>query len=118
MKKLVLLLSLLVIGIFLVSCQNVPEGVMDQSTCEGKGGEWLDLGPKQTCNFPTTDAGKICLNSDDCEGDCIVELTSEEEANLINGPIEKEGQCSEKTINLGCFAFVEDGQVSGILCQD
>ncbi|MEK6852565.1 MAG: hypothetical protein AABX59_01670, partial [Nanoarchaeota archaeon] len=81
----------------------------DKESCEAVGGDWGRIGLRldEICNLPTSDAGKKCTDSDQCEGSCIGE--SEDSTS---------GTCTAWTITVGCHAFVEDGKVRGILCVD
>lgn len=81
----------------------------DEEACLKKGGTWgrLGLSLKEECNLPTSDGGKKCTDSSECDGSCIGEregVTS--------------GKCSDRTIVKGCYPFVENGKASGILCAD
>ena len=60
-----------------VSSENLPQ---DKETCETQGGEWdrFGLAIKEKCNLPTSDAGKTCINQNECEGSCLVDLSEEE----------------------------------------
>jgi len=88
--------------------------------CEAKGGWWgsLGLSPVPQCNLPTSDAGKECSDSGECEGACIVELSSDDVARVKGGEIiHAKGRCSAWRIIVGCYAFVEDGVVV-LMCID
>lgn len=96
-----------------------------KESCEAKGGQWGKWGLKPpeapaTCNLPTTDAGKECSGSNECEGACIAELTEEQKdmLNKTDEPVYTKGQCSSVNIVVGCHAYVINGKVEGILCAD
>ena len=81
-------------------------------SCERKGGEWVRGGASgiPACNFRTTDAGKECSDSDDCQGACLLkrELTPEEQKAFrnrkrISDIIPVKGECSSNTFNIGCL---------------
>jgi len=92
----------------------------DRESCEALGGQWgrLGLAPEEECNLPTSDAGKVCSDWDDCEGACIAELSQDDLDNAPEVVVYTEGKCSAWRIIVGCHAFVEDGRVHGILCVD
>ena len=69
-------------------------------------------------NLPTSDAGKECSSSEECEGSCIAELSGEDWEKAIEGAVYIKGNCTSRRIIVGCQAFVEDGKVNGILCID
>jgi len=88
--------------------------------CATKGGRWgrVGLNPIPQCNLPTSDAGKECSGSGECEGACIVELSSDDMARAKGGEIiHAKGRCSAWRIIVGCYAFVEDGIVV-LICID
>lgn len=84
----------------------IPE---NKEGCEAKSGKWGKIGfdSKKQCNLPTSDGGKECLNSKECEGNCIAE-----------SPKDKNGKCTFWKITVGCFYPVEKGIVKDILCTD
>jgi len=86
----------------------------DKESCEAKGGLWgpIGLSPEERCNLPTSDAGKECSDSDECEGYCVAELLPEEWSK--SGV---KGQCTAWRIVVGCITLVEDGKAKGI-CID
>jgi hypothetical protein len=95
----------------------------DKKTCENAGGIWWKLGPQgeYVCNMPTSDAGKKCLDSDECEGSCIPELSEDEINKLLENVevIQAKGKCTAwKIDSSGCHYFVENGEVGPRLCID
>lgn len=60
-------------------CELTPSdcefGGMRRSACLAKGGAWggcaQGRGRLPGCNFPTSDGGKECVDSADCEGVCV-----------------------------------------------
>jgi len=95
---------------------------VSQETCLKIKGKWGQFGlfPQEQCNIPSKDKGKICRNNDDCEGDCIADLTKEQFKRVVEQHVvlKVNGQCSGWTLNYGCQAFVENGTVNSILCID
>ncbi|WP_369934111.1 hypothetical protein [Xanthomonas tesorieronis] len=84
-----------------------------QSDCEAAGQFWtqqgLPGGPK-SCAVKTTDAFKICTDSRQCQGSCLVANDLPEGAQAI-------GSCSEWVANFGCHKFIDGGRVR-MMCAD
>lgn len=55
------------------------------------------------CNFLTTDAGKICVTSEQCEGYCLLDKER-------SGWFKKVGQCSTEQKLIGCHDYLQDGK--------
>lgn len=92
----------------------------DQENCVAKNGIWKKIGinPKEECNLPTTDGGKICDGSHQCEGVCLAELSKEEIQKGMRGRLFKtDGKCSSWIKNFGCRAYVYRGWAS-VVCRD
>jgi hypothetical protein len=92
----------------------------DQANCEAKGGTWKKIGlsPREECNLPTTDAGKVCDGSHQCEGICIAELSRDDLRKGMSGKMFKtNGKCSAWIKNVGCQAYVYRGWAS-VVCVD
>jgi hypothetical protein len=93
--------------------------------CRNKGGRWDILGfSGPGCNLPTTDAGQVCRDSEECEGVCFTDqegIMKETEAGLfpdseaiqvLNAQEEEiVGFCSEWKFNYGLLILVENGEV-------
>lgn len=98
---------------------NIPQGKV---TCEAQKGEWsrFGLAPKEQCNLPTSDAGKTCLNQNECEGACVAELSQDDQNRITKQKetVEISGRCASWLNTGGCNAYVKDGKVSEILCID
>jgi hypothetical protein len=76
-----------------------PSVPQSRAECEAAGGTWDDvqgLGHVLGCNPRTTDAGKVCTDSDQCEGAC------------------QRGKCSGSRFVRGC-GILRHGQT---LCID
>ena len=92
----------------------------DQESCEAKGGVWKKIGisPKEECNLPTTDSGKICDGSHQCEGVCLADLSKDDLQAGMRGKIFKtNGKCSAWIKNFGCRAYVYRSWAS-VVCAD
>ncbi len=92
----------------------------DEAGCASMSGVWKKLGPRPTeeCNLPTTDAGKKCRSSKECEGVCLAKLTKDQMRKGMSGRKFKTlGQCSEWIKVLGCQAFVYQGWAK-VVCVD
>ena len=86
--------------------------VTHEADCMRVGGEWTQLGraPVKQCLRQTTDAGKACSDSQQCEGQCIAPEGTTDGA-------ETGGACSVDTNPFGCQQRVRDG-VAMTLCVD
>ena len=86
--------------------------VTHEADCMRVGGEWTQLGraPVKQCLRQTTDAGKACSDSQQCEGQCIAPEGTTEGA-------ETGGACSVDTNPFGCQQRVRDG-VAMTICID
>lgn len=92
-----------------------------KEACEAAGGEWGHWGflSEERCNERTNDAGKVCHDSEECEGACLAELDASAERLLMRGgELALSGRCSERKLVYGCHPFVRKGKVKGILCVD
>jgi hypothetical protein len=92
----------------------------DKERCEAKGGIWKKMGPRpfEECNLKTTDAGKVCENSKECEGVCLANLTPEELSQGMRGKLfHRLGTCSDVIKVMGCRAYVVLGWAS-VVCAD
>jgi hypothetical protein len=81
--------------------------------CEAIGGRWdKGLAPKRSCNVPTSDGGKSCNDSAQCESDCVAAETA------VAGE-EAQGECYQWQDAIGtCLAYLEKGVVQPVLCID
>lgn len=115
---LLLLVSTTLFSCAAVQAKGEPVG---KDECLAQGGAWGAFGLliQEQCNLPTSDAGNSCLDSEECQGACIAELTPGQQARVTGGqPVEVTGTCSKQTLNFGCYPFVKQGFVRGILCVD
>jgi hypothetical protein len=94
----------------------------DRESCEAAGGHWgpIGLSPAEVCTMFTTDAGKECSDSSECQSACVADLSAEEYQTLVKNhrPIYTTGRCAASTLSVGCFAYVKNGVVNDILCVD
>lgn len=84
-----------------------------ESACKAAGQFWSEQGlpgsPK-SCAVKTTDAFKICTDSLQCQGSCLVAKDLPLGAKAI-------GSCSEWVANFSCYKYIEDGRVR-MICAD
>ena len=81
--------------------EKLPPLPNNKTDCEATGGSWglFSGGPEESCFLRTTDAGRPCTNSDQCEGACEAD---QEGATT--------GACTKRRpVMGGCHAFVENG---------
>ncbi|MCJ7826276.1 hypothetical protein MUP56_01505 [Patescibacteria group bacterium] len=92
----------------------------DKEGCEEKGGTWKKLGPRpmEECNLPTSDGGKVCLGSNECEGVCLANISLDDIRKGMSGKLFKtNGKCSTWIKVLGCVGYVYRGWAS-VVCAD
>jgi hypothetical protein len=79
--------------------------------CLLKEGHWMGVGGPitNTCNLPTSDAGKKCESRSECESDCITVDNVEIGEQYV-------GECHEYQMTVGCFFFIEGGIVESMSC--
>ena len=86
------------------------------AACLADGGRWEVLGfSGPGCNYPTTDGGKSCRDSDECESACLGDPDLADELNSQNE--ENTGFCSPWQQNFGCQGWLEKGRYVTI-CVD
>ena len=94
----------------------------DKESCESLGGNWGPIGlfPEEVCVLPTSDGGKICTDSSECEAKCAASLTEEQYNSLMTAYtlIQTTGFCTAWKTSVGCNAYVVNGTVSQVLCVD
>lgn len=86
--------------------------ITNETDCMREGGQWTQLGraPVKQCLRQTTDAGKACTDSEQCEGQCMAPEGS------VDGS-QVGGSCSVDTNPFGCQQRVRGGMASTI-CVD
>lgn len=122
MKKKILTTQILLLSliIFLSGCVQEPaanSGITTESntkiSCEQKGGIWgimRDIPNAQPeCNLPTSDAGKECSNSSECESFCEAPEGTEIDAEVV-------GNCYEFEFAT-CMQEVRNGIADAIWCE-
>jgi len=82
----------------------------DASACRAHGGTWTSFGNMYNfCRLLTTDSGKACKSSADCQGVCL--------AGSTNLNADSFDSCSSEVLLHGCYDAREGDHVSKI-CQD
>ena len=82
--------------------------------CEDAGGSWEARGllAKAQCFLETSDKGKQCSDSSECEGICVAPPNSKPGDSVT-------GTCAASTQRLGtCLAEVRQGKAGFALCVD
>ncbi|PWQ96069.1 hypothetical protein [Leucothrix pacifica] len=97
-----------------VSLGELARSLKTEPACIAKGGEWRRMGRIQqlSCVLPTSDAGKACTDSSQCEVSCLVSKPGVEAGTATVG------QCNSSTDIFGCNMRVIDGKADGMLCID
>ena len=100
--------------------------------CEEKGGKLYGITAfNLNCAFPTTDAGKSCTDSSECEGHCnpvhIATMTDSYPFNFQcekptlksgNSCYENTGVCADDTMFHNCGSEMINGKIESIMCID
>jgi len=124
MKVLLLILATLFVG-----CVPTPEKDMDEPTtdvrqetlsqidvsaCLDKGGviKNVCMLAVPTCIQSYKDAGKECIDSSDCSGDCRIENE------FVVAGAKTAGFCSADNNPCGCYQLVVNGKAEDALCAD
>jgi hypothetical protein len=82
----------------------------DARTCRTHGGTWTSFGNMYNfCRLMTTDSGKACRSSADCQGVCLAGSTK------LNS--DSFDSCSSEVLLHGCYDAREGDHVSHV-CQD
>ncbi len=81
--------------------------------CLSRNGHWsqqgLGGGP-YVCDLRANDAGKVCTDGAQCEGQCLVDNATEVGTRGV-------GDCSDYLVTYGCHKYLEQGVVHE-LCTD
>lgn len=143
-KKMIVLVGILI----LIPKYSFGDEVSSKHACESLGGKWGNFGllKKEQCNLPTSDAGKECSDSKQCESACVADIPFEnfKKKGYCSGPKHKgkpcqnvkdcgglevcviefeklpgTGTCYGWTNLLGtCLSYVENEMISSPLCVD
>lgn len=101
--------------------QQTPERNAYKAWCESQGGRFGRTGrmPLSNCNLPTTDGGRLCTDSSQCESMCLAELTDQQKRALESGLTVAgvTGKCAEWSIVVGCNSIVQD-DTAVVICID
>jgi hypothetical protein len=91
--------------------QGLQSAKLSQPACKQRGGRWAGdvqgRGRLTGCILPTTDSGKSCLDSSECEGVCLAQNN-----NL------KDGRCNAWTNHKGCGIIVSEQGKRKVVCVD
>ena len=113
------LLALCVTVLALGACQtedpygrSAAEIRAEEKECLAAGGRFDrgGLSGALTCFRPTSDAGKTCRATPECEGMCLAEGSED------NPP--KTGQCASERPMFGCIGFLDETGDYGVICID
>ncbi len=92
-----------------------PDVEAEKAACEACNGEWgrHGLSPFESCNCRTSDFGKACQGSEQCEGQCLADGEPEQVVTDPGPPAKGYfvGQCSEFEVSYGChqvLSYSED----------
>lgn len=96
-----------IVAVLVVSCLIIFTQIDDFALCVAGGGNMKRVGDRGIfqCVHTYSDAGKACLSSNECLGDCIVST-----ANSF------QGVCKSDDNPFGCFTTVEKG--GPLVCRD
>jgi hypothetical protein len=94
--------------------KNLSRLPRSASACEQSGGVWTQFGDGNGgfgffCRLKTTDAGKECASTSQCQGVCLAKST-------WRNPLEHNA-CSDEVFLHGCFTEFSSGSLRSI-CQD
>lgn len=90
---------------------------IDHNACNAMGGEVRQDGMMGLyhCITPYADAGKICRDASDCQGQC---RTSDDVTDYNAAPGTQVGKCQVNDSIFGCYGTIERGTAGGMLCVD
>ena len=109
---------------FLVGCQLREPAVSRLSVpsleqCATSGGSIVNAGlvGAPACRITTADAGKLCNDSSECEGRCLVDDWEGDKPPRIGA--DSKGKCEASNLTFGCFAEIRGGKIgTAFLCVD
>ena len=105
-------LFILIIGFWTCCPEPTNEALLRlRASCQSEGGFFVEA--LEVCQLPSSDVGKACRDSSECEGFCEADLSAEEISKVANEErMEKTGACGQwKNFFAGCSYVVEDGLV-------
>jgi hypothetical protein len=87
--------------------------------CTRRGGTFgvRGLGIAPTCTIRTSDAGRQCRSSSQCQGECVAVPPDIDWAAVRPGQT-LAGRCSTEEVQLGCYVEVTDGKAGQAICVD
>ena len=90
---------------------------IDEEACAAQGGTVRQEGllGLWRCVVPYSDAGASCSDASDCEGRCF---GSDDVTDYDAEPGEAVGVCEADDSPFGCFAIIEGGEITPMLCVD
>ena len=106
-----------------VSSQSLPQ---TEQACNVAGGQWTSIGfgslERMICDIPTTDAGKICTDWDQCQGTCLADNQGTPPYKSYryresNNSKDNKGHCTERKTIFGCYNYLENSQIQSV-CVD
>jgi len=107
----------LVLGLGMASCMGgaVTPEQRAEADCAGKGGKMQRVGRMQSlqCIVPYADAGKICTDTAQCQGECRVPGSV-----IVSDGRAVDGQCTADSSPFGCYTPVKNGRATAPICVD
>ena len=99
----------------LAGCSTPPTTVTDTTpadACSARGGTIKPVGRAQTmrCVLNYSDAGKVCTDGSQCQGDCLAEPSEDT-------PV-TQGRCAPTSDHFGCRTEIKNGVAQPTLCID
>ena len=83
----------------------------DIRTCLSRGGRLVALAGVASCYEAYTDGGKICSDSSECEGACVVE-----EPLTVESGVATTGMCQPEEPVSSCYATITNGIAGLTIC--
>ena len=91
--------------------------ILDKSDCDSNGGKWMGSPYGiNYCSYPTSDGGKVCTDSNQCEAFCIIEDWSSLTSAQIEGTENVTGICQYYTHVLSCMTEVVNSKAQATIC--
>lgn len=87
--------------------------------CARRGGTFgiRGLGLAPMCTIRTSDAGRECRSSDECQGRCVA-LPPAIDWRTVRPGQPLAGRCSAEEVQFGCYVEVNDGKAAMAICAD